>query len=140
MRLHDGRALPTFFRQALRNKPITVFGDGSQTRSFTYVDDLVEGIYRLANSDETEPVNIGNPDEVTIREFAEEIIEITGSKSEIIYKKLPDDDPQVRQPDISKAKQILDWMPKVQRHEGLMKTLAYFEEQVGRDDNDVSNE
>lgn len=140
MRLHDGRALPTFFRQALRNKPITVFGDGSQTRSFTYVDDLVEGIYRLANSNETEPVNIGNPDEVTIREFAEEIIEITGSKSEIIYKKLPDDDPQVRQPDISKAKRVLNWMPKVQRHEGLLKTLTYFEEQVGRDDNDVNNE
>lgn len=135
MRLHDGRALPTFFRQALRNKPITIFGDGSQTRSFTYVDDLVEGIYRLANSDETEPVNIGNPDEVTIKEFAEEILEITGSRSEIIYKELPDDDPKVRQPDISKAKRVLDWTPKVQRHEGLLKTLAYFEEQVGRDDN-----
>lgn len=130
MRLNDGRALPTFFRQALKNKPITVFGDGSQTRSFTYVDDLVEGICRLAASDETEPVNIGNPDEVSIRDFAKEIIEITGSKSEIVYKKLPEDDPKIRQPDISKAKRVLNWAPKIQRREGLVKTMEYFIREV----------
>lgn len=130
MRLRDGRALPTFFRQALKNEPITVFGDGSQTRSFTYVDDLVEGIYRLAESSESEPVNIGNPEEITIRDFAREVIEITGSKSELIFKQLPADDPQIRQPDISKAKRVLDWEPKTSRREGLLKTLEYFKEQV----------
>lgn len=133
MRLRDGRALPTFFRQAMKNEPITVFGEGSQTRSFTYVDDLVEGIYRLANSSEVEPVNIGNPEEITIREFAEEIIKITGSKSEIVYKELPADDPQVRQPDISKAKRVLNWEPKTDRHSGLMKTMEYFEKMVQSD-------
>ena len=133
MRLRDGRALPTFFRQAMKNEPITVFGDGSQTRSFTYVDDLVEGIYRLANSSEVEPVNIGNPEEITIREFAEEIIKITGSSSEIVYKELPADDPQVRQPDISKAKRVLNWEPKTDRHTGLMKTMEYFEKMVQSD-------
>ena len=132
MRLYDGRALPTFMRQALNGEPLTVYGDGSQTRSFTYVDDLVEGIYRLSMSDEIEPVNIGNPDETTIREFAEEIIEVTGSSSKIVYEELPDDDPQVRQPDISKAKRVLDWEPKVERREGLVKTLDYFKEQVLR--------
>ena len=132
MRLYDGRALPTFMRQALNGEPLTVYGDGSQTRSFTYVDDLVEGIYRLSMSDEIEPVNIGNPDETTIREFAEEIIEVTGSSSKIVYEELPDDDPQVRQPDISKAKRVLDWKPKVERRDGLIKTLDYFKEQVLR--------
>lgn len=130
MRLKDGRALPTFFRQALKNEPITVFGDGSQTRSFTYVDDLVEGIYRLAESSESEPVNIGNPEEITIRDFAKEVIEITGSRSELVFKELPADDPQIRQPDISKAKSVLNWQPKTSRREGLLKTLEYFREQV----------
>lgn len=130
MRLKDGRALPTFFRQAMKNEPITVFGDGSQTRSFTYVDDLVEGIYKLAESDEAEPVNIGNPEEVTILDFAREIIEITGSKSSIVFKELPADDPQVRQPDISKARRVLNWEPKTNRKKGLLKTKAYFQEQV----------
>lgn len=131
MRLQDGRALPTFFRQALKNKPLTVFGDGSQTRSFTYVEDLVEGISRLAKSDEAEPVNIGNPDEITIAEFAKEIIEVTGSKSKIVYEELPHDDPKVRQPDISKAKRVLDWEPRVQRKEGLIATMDYFKHEIG---------
>ena len=130
MRLKDGRALPTFMRQALKGNPITVFGDGSQTRSFTYVDDLVEGIYRLSQSDEVEPVNIGNPEEVTILEFAKEIIELTSSSSKIVHEELPDDDPKVRQPDISKAKRVLDWEPVVSRNEGLRKTLEYFKGQV----------
>lgn len=133
MRLKDGRALPTFFRQALKNEPITVFGDGSQTRSFTYVDDLIEGIRRLIDSDEVEPVNIGNPDEVSILDFAKEIIEVTGSKSEIAFKQLPEDDPKVRQPDISKAKKVLDWEPKVDRRDGLIKTMEYFKQQVLND-------
>lgn len=131
MRLNDGRALPTFFRQALKNEPITVFGDGSQTRSFTYVDDLVDGIYRLAMSNESEPVNIGNPEEITILDFAKEIIEITESKSEIAFKELPEDDPQIRRPDVSKAKRVLHWEPKVNRREGLLKTMEYFKDQVG---------
>ncbi len=130
MRLKDGRALPTFFRQALKNEPITVFGDGSQTRSFTYVDDLVEGIYRLVHSDYVDPVNIGNPEEISILDFAKEIIEITGSKSDIIFEELPADDPQIRQPDISRAKEVLGWQPQTGRREGLMKTMAYFKEQV----------
>lgn len=130
MRLKDGRALPTFFRQALKNEPITVFGDGSQTRSFTFVDDLIEGIYRLVQSDYVEPVNIGNPEEISILDFAKEIIEVTGSKSEIIFEELPADDPQIRQPDISRAKEVLDWQPQTGRKEGLIKTMAYFKEQV----------
>lgn len=130
MRLNDGRALPTFFRQAFNNNPITVFGDGLQTRSFTYVDDLVEGIYRLAQSDEAEPVNIGNPEEISILKFAREIIELTGSKSEIIFKELPADDPKIRQPDITKAKRVLNWKPLTDRREGLLKTMHYFKEQV----------
>lgn len=134
MRLNDGRALPTFFRQAFENKPITVFGDGSQTRSFTYVDDLIEGIYRLAQSDEAEPVNIGNPDEISILEFAREIIEITGSKSEIVFKELPADDPKIRQPDITKARSVLNWEPLTDRREGLLKTMHYFKEQVQNSD------
>ena len=126
MRINDGRALPTFMRQALNGNPLTVFGDGSQTRSFTYVDDLVEGIYRLSQSDQIEPVNIGNPQEVSILEFAKEIIELTGSQSEITFEELPKDDPQVRQPDISRAKEVLDWEPKYDRKEGLYNTLEYF--------------
>jgi dTDP-glucose 4,6-dehydratase len=127
MRLDDGRALPTFMGQALRGEPITVYGDGSQTRSFQYVDDLVEGIFRLLMSDETEPVNIGNPDEITIKEFAEEIVALTGSRSGISYEPLPADDPKIRQPDISKARNVLGWEPKVDRAEGLRRTLEYFE-------------
>ncbi|MEL6444827.1 MAG: UDP-glucuronic acid decarboxylase family protein [Bacteroidota bacterium] len=128
MRTDDGRALPTFMSQALRGEPITVFGDGSQTRSFCYVDDLIDGIYRLMMSDETEPVNIGNPDEITIREFAEEIIALTGSASTIVEKPLPADDPKIRQPDITKARTQLGWEPRVSRTEGLRRTLAYFRE------------
>lgn len=130
MRLNDGRALPAFMGQALRGEDITVFGDGSQTRSFTYVDDLVEGIYRLAMSDEHEPVNIGNPEEVSILEFAKEIIDLTNSSSKIVHKALPSDDPKVRQPNIDKAKAVLDWQPAVKRKTGLAKTLEYFKQAV----------
>lgn len=130
MRLHDGRALPTFMRQALNGKPLTVYGDGSQTRSFTYVDDLIEGIWRLSQSDYTDPVNIGNPQEITILDFAKEIIELTGSDSDIVFEDLPKDDPQVRQPDISRAREVLDWEPRYDRKEGLRKTLDYFREKV----------
>ncbi len=126
MRLNDGRVLPAFIGQALRGEDFTVFGDGSQTRSFCYVDDLVEGIYRLLLSDVVEPVNIGNPDEITIREFADEIIALTGAKTKIIHEALPHDDPKKRRPDISKAKALLGWEPKVHRSEGLKSTLAYF--------------
>lgn len=126
MRIHDGRALPTFMRQALKGEPLTVFGDGSQTRSFMYVDDLVEGVWRLSQSDYVEPVNIGNPEEISILEFAKEIIELTGSDSDIVFEELPKDDPQVRQPDISRAKKILSWEPKYSRTEGVKKTLDYF--------------
>ncbi len=138
MRVDDGRALPTFMSQALRGEPLTVYGDGSQTRSFQYVDDLVEGIYRLLMSDEETPVNIGNPDEITIKEFAEEIIELTGSTSTITYEPLPKDDPQVRQPDISKARGVLDWEPQVDRLEGLRRTLDYFRAQLMLDEADVA--
>lgn len=130
MRINDGRALPAFMSQALRGKDITVFGDGSQTRSFTYVDDLVEGIYRLAMSDHKEPVNIGNPQEISILDFAKEIIALTGTKSKIVFKDLPHDDPKVRKPDISKAKNILNWEPKFPREEGLKRTLEYFKKAV----------
>jgi dTDP-glucose 4,6-dehydratase len=133
MRIDDGRALPTFMSQALRGEPLTVYGDGSQTRAFCYVDDLVEGIYRLLLSDESTPVNIGNPDEITIKEFAEEIIEITGTGSSITYEELPADDPQVRQPDISRAREILDWAPTVDRKEGLRRTLDYFKTKIDAD-------
>jgi dTDP-glucose 4,6-dehydratase len=126
MRLNDGRALPAFIGQALRGEDITVFGDGSQTRSFCYVDDLVEGIYRLLMSDYVYPVNIGNPDEITIKEFAEEIIKLTGTKQKIVYKDLPKDDPKQRKPDITRAKEILKWQPKVNRAEGLKVTYEYF--------------
>jgi len=130
MRIDDGRALPTFMSQALRGDPLTVYGDGSQTRAFCYVDDLVEGIYRLLMSEEGRPVNIGNPDEITIQEFAEEIIEVTGSDSPITHEELPEDDPEVRQPDISRAKEVLDWEPTVDRREGLRRTLDYFRKNV----------
>ena len=130
MRLDDGRALPAFASQAMLGQDITVFGDGSQTRSFCYVDDLVEGIYRLLLSDEVMPVNIGNPSELTILEFAQEIIELTGSTSKIIFEDLPKDDPKVRKPDITRAREILGWEPKVDRKEGLRKTMEYFKQQL----------
>lgn len=126
MRLNDGRVLPAFIGQALRGEDLTIFGDGSQTRSFCYVDDLVEGIYRLLMSDYAEPVNIGNPDEITIKEFAEEIIKLTGTTQKVIYKPLPKDDPMQRQPNIDKARTILGWEPKVSRAEGLKITYDYF--------------
>ncbi len=126
MRLDDGRALPTFMSQALRGEDVTVYGDGSQTRSFCYVDDLVEGIYRLLLSDYHLPVNIGNPSEISLLQFAEEVIALTGSKSKIIFEPLPQDDPKQRQPDITKAKSILGWQPSVDRAEGLKRTLEYF--------------
>jgi len=126
MRLDDGRALPAFVGQALRGEDITVFGDGSQTRSFCFVGDLVDGIFKLLMSTETDPVNIGNPSEITIKQFAEEVIKITGTKSKIIFTDLPEDDPKVRQPDITKAKTILGWQPKVDRSEGLKITIDYF--------------
>lgn len=126
MRLDDGRVLPNFMGQALRGEPLTVFGDGSQTRSFQYVDDLVEGIVRLLRVDYHEPVNLGNPSEITILQFAEEIMKLVGEKCEIIYRPLPIDDPKVRQPDISLARKLLGWEPKVDRSAGLAKTLQYF--------------
>jgi dTDP-glucose 4,6-dehydratase len=126
MRLNDGRALPAFIGQALRGEDLTVFGDGSQTRSFCYVDDLVEGIYRLLLSDYHMPVNIGNPDWITLKDFAEEIIRLTGTKQKIVYKPLPQDDPKQRQPDITKAKMLLGWEPTVSRAEGLKITYEYF--------------
>lgn len=130
MRIHDGRALPTFMRQALNGSPLTVYGDGTQTRSFMYVDDLVEGVWRLSQSDYTEPVNIGNPQEITILDFAREIIDLTGSDSDITFEELPKDDPQVRQPDITRARSILEWEPTFDRKEGLTKTLDYFKAKV----------
>ncbi len=130
MRLNDGRVLPAFISQALRGEDLTAFGDGSQTRSFTYVDDLVEGIYRLLLSDCADPVNIGNPQEITIKEFGDEIIKLTGSSSKITFRDLPKDDPKQRKPDISKAKQVLNWEPKFTRAEGLKPTLEYFEKKV----------
>jgi len=126
MRLNDGRALPAFIGQALRGEDLTVFGDGSQTRSFCYVDDLVEGIYKLLMSNYSEPVNIGNPDEISLKDFADEIIKLTGTTQKIIYKELPKDDPKQRQPDITKAKELLNWQPKVNRTTGLKITYDYF--------------
>lgn len=126
MRLNDGRVIPAFIGQALRGEDLTVFGDGKQTRSFCYVDDQVEGLYRLLMSDYTHPVNIGNPDEITILEFAQEIIKLTHSNQKIMYKPLPQDDPLQRQPDISKAKEVLGWEPKVHRTEGMKITYTYF--------------
>jgi dTDP-glucose 4,6-dehydratase len=126
MRLNDGRVLPAFIGQALRGEDLTVFGDGSQTRSFCYVDDLIEGIYRLLLSDISEPINIGNPNEITIAQFAEEIIKLTNTTQKVIYKPLPVDDPMQRQPDISKAKKLLDWEPKIDRADGVRITYEYF--------------
>jgi dTDP-glucose 4,6-dehydratase len=126
MRLNDGRALPAFIGQALRGEDLTVFGDGSQTRSFCYVDDLVEGIYRLLFSNYHLPVNIGNPSEITLKQFAEEVIALTGTKQKIVFRPLPEDDPKQRRPDISRAREILGWEPKVQRQEGLKATYEYF--------------
>ena len=130
MRLNDGRALPAFMSQALRGEDVTVFGDGSQTRSFCYVDDLIEGITRLLWSDEPLPTNIGNPNEITILEFAQRVIELTGSASNIVHKDLPQDDPKVRQPDITKARRVLDWEPQVELADGLERTLAHFQGRV----------
>lgn len=130
MRLQDGRAIPEFITMALKGKPLPVFGDGSQTRSVCFVDDLVEGIHRLLLSPETQPTNIGNPDEITILQLAEEIIKLTESSSKIEYRELPQDDPKVRQPDITKAKSILKWEPKVHREEGLKRTIADFKKRI----------
>lgn len=131
MRLNDGRALPAFMSQALKGEPITVFGDGSQTRSFCYVDDLVEGIYRLLLSDYHLPVNVGNPSEISLKEFAEEIVALTNSSSELSFLDLPKDDPKQRKPDITRAKEILDWQPQVNRGDGLKVTLDYFRQELG---------
>jgi dTDP-glucose 4,6-dehydratase len=130
MRLRDGRVVPAFIGQALSGQPLTVFGDGSQTRSFCYASDLIDGIFRLAMSDFHEPVNIGNPREMTIKQFAEEIIRITATKSTIEYKPLPVDDPKVRQPDITRAKKVLSWEPRVQFEEGIKATIDYFRESL----------
>ena len=131
MRIEDGRAIPAFLSQALRHEDVTVFGDGSQTRSLCYVSDLVEGLYRLISSNEVNPVNIGNPNELTIRQLAEAIIALTGSRSRIVTRPLPVDDPRVRQPDITRARSILGWEPKVPLDEGLRRTLAYFKQKLG---------
>ena len=132
MRLRDGRVVPAFIGQALSGAPLTIFGDGAQTRSFCYVSDLIDGIYRLSQSDYHEPVNVGNPREMTIKRFAEEIIRITGTKSGIEYKPLPVDDPKVRQPDIGRAKKILGWEPKVEFEEGITRTIDYFRQWLER--------
>jgi dTDP-glucose 4,6-dehydratase len=130
MRLDDGRALPNFMVQALKGEDITVYGDGTQTRSFCYVDDLIDGIKRLLNSDEAGPVNLGNPEEISVLDFAKEIVRLTGSKSRIVFNPLPQNDPKVRQPDITKAKRILGWEPRVSREEGLRRTLQYFKGKI----------
>ncbi|NEM98259.1 UDP-glucuronic acid decarboxylase family protein [Pontibacter burrus] len=139
MRLDDGRVLPAFLSQALRGEPLSIFGDGSQTRSFCYVDDLVEGIYRLLFSDYALPVNVGNPSEITIKEFAEEICKLTGVELKVEYQPLPKDDPQKRQPDITKAREILGWEPQVDRAEGLKRTLEYFKEKIQTPTETVEN-
>jgi dTDP-glucose 4,6-dehydratase len=126
MRLNDGRALPAFIGQVLRGENLTVFGDGSQTRSFCFVDDLIDGIYKLLMSDYAYPVNVGNPVEISLLEFAEEILKLTGSSTKIVFKDLPVDDPKQRRPDITKAKAILGWEPKIDRAEGLRRTYEYF--------------
>jgi dTDP-glucose 4,6-dehydratase len=131
MRLNDGRAIPAFMSQALRNKPVTVFGDGSQTRSFCYIEDMVEGIYRLLTSRHSGPVNLGNPRELSLLEMARKCIELTGSKSRIVFKPLPTDDPKVRQPDIRLARRVLRWSPKVGLDQGLRRTVAYFRTRLG---------
>ena len=131
MRIEDGRAIPAFMSQALRGEDVTVFGDGKQTRSVCYVSDLIDGIYRLMMSDYTIPMNIGNPEEITMIELAEEIVALTGSKSRIVHQELPQDDPKVRQPDIAVARKVLQWEPKVNRTEGLKRTLEYFRKKLG---------
>lgn len=131
MRIDDGRAIPAFMSQALRNEDVTVFGDGKQTRSVCHVSDLVEGIYQLMMSDYVSPMNIGNPEEISMEQLAREIIHLTGSKSKIVHKPLPEDDPKVRQPDISAAKEILKWLPRVRREEGLRRTMEYFRRKLG---------
>ena len=131
MRIEDGRAIPAFMSQALRGNEVTVFGDGKQTRSVCYVSDLIDGIYRLMMSDYTQPMNIGNPEELTMLQLAEEIVRLTGSKSTIVYEPLPEDDPKVRQPDITIAKRVLHWEPRVDRSEGLKRTLEYFKMKLG---------
>src|ERR1700680_637092 len=131
MRVNDGRAVPAFISQALRNQDVTVFGDGTQTRSFTYISDLVDGIIRLMLSDENAPVNIGNPHEMTIEDMARTIIKMTGARSKIVYRPLPTDDPKIRQPDISRARTLLKWEPKVALEEGLVKTIEYFRTKIG---------
>ena len=131
MRLRDGRVVPAFISQAIKNEPLTVFGDGSQTRSFCYVSDLIDGIFRLALSDFHEPVNIGNPGEMTILDFAQKILALTGSTAQIVFKPLPVDDPRVRQPDISRAKRLLGWQPKVDFESGVRETIGYFKQKLG---------
>ena len=130
MRINDGRAIPNFLKQALTGKDLTVYGEGSQTRSFCYVSDLIEGIYRLLTSDQNNPINIGNPNEMTIKEMADKILQATNSESKITYVPLPEDDPKVRQPDITRAKKYLNWEPVVGLDEGLQSTLKYFKEQL----------
>ena len=130
MRVNDGRAVPAFMSQALRNEDVTVFGDGTQTRSFTYITDLVEGILKLMQSSENDPVNIGNPREMTIEEIATTIIRMTGSESKLVYRPLPTDDPKQRRPDITRARTLLKWEPKVELEEGLVKTIEYFKAKV----------
>lgn len=131
MRIMDGRAIPAFISQALKNEPVTVFGDGSQTRSICFVDDLIEGMFRLIMSAETNPTNIGNPDEISMLDLAKVIINITGSQSKIVFKELPKDDPKVRRPDISKAKSVLNWEPKIKKEDGLVTTIEYFRKRLG---------
>jgi dTDP-glucose 4,6-dehydratase len=130
MRVNDGRAIPNFLKQALTGKDLTIYGEGSQTRSFCFVSDLIEGIYRLLNSDQNEPINIGNPNEMSIKEMAEKILQATGSKSKIAHVPLPEDDPKIRQPDITRARKYLNWEPAVSLDEGLQSTLEYFKEQL----------
>ncbi len=131
MRLDDGRAIPAFMSQALRHQEVTVFGDGKQTRSICYVSDLIDGIYRLMMSDHAAPMNIGNPEEISVEQLAKEIIELTGGKSKIVYRPLPVDDPKIRQPDIATARDVLKWQPKIPREEGLRRTMAYFKKKLG---------
>ncbi len=131
MRVNDGRAVPAFMSQALRNEDVTIFGDGKQTRSFCYVSDLVEGIIKLMHSNTNDPVNIGNPHEMTIEEIARTIVRMTGSSSKLVYRPLPTDDPKVRQPDITRARTLLGWEPKVTLEQGLTSTIAYFRQKLG---------
>jgi len=130
MRVDDGRAIPNFIMQALRNEPITIYGDGSQTRSFCYISDMIEGLFKLLMSDLTEPVNLGNPEEITVNELADEILKLTGSTSKVAFRELPENDPKVRRPDIRRAKIKLSWQPKIKREEGLVKTIKYFKSKI----------